>query len=501
VAVLKPAGRLIHRQVEARAAESPEAVALVFRGGRTSYEVLNAAADSCAAELARRGAGPGVIVPVMLPRTPALVLSLLAILKTGAAYAAFDTRWPEGRKDALLRLLNSPVAVGQPESTAGVVAPAIRSLPEWAALGERPPASPDDPAMPAAVFFTSGTTGEPKGVVSPHQATTRLFDAAGPMAFGPKQVMMQGASPAWDAFNLELWGMLTTGGTTVITDHDFLVPGALQRLISDERVTTAWLSASLFNLFIDNSPSAFSGLQSLFIGGERLSVQHVREFLARYPDVQLVNGYGPVETCVFATCHPISAADLDVPGGIPLGRPVPGTGIVLVDGEICVSGSGLASGYLGQPLLTAQRFREELVDGTPTRVYRTGDLGTLDADGVLHFRGRADRQVKIRGYRIEPAEIEAAAGGLPGVGRCVTVPVPGPEPGTFRELALFYQKSSLEPDCAPAPARMRRLLGDLLPGYALPGLIREVGEIPVTLNGKTDTAALLAGLTDAAVAG
>jgi amino acid adenylation domain-containing protein len=497
--VLKPAHRLIHQRVAMRAAESPDATALVFQGKRISYAVLNAAADSCAAELARRGAGSGVIVPVMLPRSPVLVLSLLAILKTGAAYSAFDSRWPEGRKNALLRLLDSPVVIGQPRDIPGVFDPTIRSLPEWAALGGRPPVSPDDPAMPAAVFFTSGTTGEPKGVVSPHQATTRLFDSEGPMAFGPKQVMTQASSPAWDAFNLELWGMLTTGGTAVITDHDFLVPGVLRRLIADEGVTTAWLGASLFNLFIDTSPGVFSGLQSLFIGGERVSVGHVREFLACYPGVQLLNGYGPVETCVFATCHPISATDLDLPGGIPLGRPVSGTGIVLVDGEICVSGSGLASGYLGQPRLTAERFGEELVDGTPTRVYRTGDLGALDAGGVLHFRGRADRQVKIRGYRIEPAEIEAAAGSLPGVAWCVTVPVPGPEPGTFRELALFYQASHLGPDRAPDPARMRRLLGDLLPGYALPGLIREVTEIPVTLNGKADTAALLGGLADGKV--
>jgi amino acid adenylation domain-containing protein len=494
--VLNPADRLIHRQVEMHAAQAPEAAALVFKGERISYGLLNAAADSYAAALARHGAGPRVIVPVMLPRSPALVLSLLAILKTGAAYAAFDNRWPQGRKDALVRLLDSPVVVGQQGGAAGVPA---RSLREWAALGGRPPASPGDPAAPAMVFFTSGTTGEPKGVVSPHQATTRLFDGQGPMAFGPEQVMMQAASPAWDAFNLELWGMLTTGGTAVITEHDFLVPGVMRRLITDEGVTTAWLGASLFSLFVDASPDCFSGLQTLFIGGERLSVRHVREFLGRYPGVRLVNGYGPVETCVFATCHPISAADLDVPGGIPLGRPVPGTGIVLVNGEICVSGSGLASEYLGQPLLTAQRFCEELVDGAPARVYRTGDLGTLGADGILHFRGRADRQVKIRGYRIEPAEIESAAGSVPGVARCVTVPVPGPEPGTFKDLALFYQKTSQETGREPSQARMRALLGDLLPGYALPGLIREVDEIPVTLNGKTDSAGLLAGLTDGRV--
>jgi non-ribosomal peptide synthetase component F len=267
--VRTPALPLIHQQVALRAAQSPDATALVFRGERISYATLNAAADSCAAELARRGSEPGVIVPVMLPRSPLLALSLLAILKTGAAYAAFDSRWPAGRKDALLRMLGSPVAVGRSPGAPGLFDPASRGLPEWAALTERPPEPRGDPAAPAAVFFTSGTTGEPKGVVSPHQATMRLFDRDGPLAFGPGHVMTQAASPAWDAFNLELWGMLTTGGTAVITDHDFLVPGVLRRLISDEGVTTAWLTASLFNLFIDKGPDAFSGLRSLFIGGER----------------------------------------------------------------------------------------------------------------------------------------------------------------------------------------------------------------------------------------
>jgi D-alanine--poly(phosphoribitol) ligase subunit 1 len=478
------------------AAKQPDATALVARGERISYGTLNAAADSCAAELARRGVGPGAMVPVMLPRSPMLVVSLLGILKAGAAYAAFDRRWPAGRTDVLLRMLDSPVTVGPLGGTTGVFDPAVRTLREWAALDERSPESLNDAVAPATVFFTSGTTGVPKGVVSPHQATTRLFASDGPLAFGPGQVMTQAASPAWDAFSLELWGMLTTGGTAVLTDHDFLVPGVLRRLIVTEGVTTAWLTASLFNLFIDTSPDVFMGLRSLFIGGERLSVRHVGEFLSRYPDVQLVNGYGPVETCVFATCHLVRAADLGRPGGIPLGRPVPDTRIHLAGGEIWVSGGGLALGYLGQPRLTAEKFGEELIDGTPTRVYRTGDLGFLDAEGVLHFEGRADRQVKIRGYRIEPGEIEAAAGSLPGVAQCVAAPVPGPEPGTYREMALFYRSADRAPDQATDPATIRRLLAGRLPGYALPGLLREVTGIPLTPNGKTDTAALLAQLTD-----
>jgi non-ribosomal peptide synthetase component F len=287
--------------------------------------------------------------------------------------------------------------------------------------------------------------------------------------------MCQAAPAAWDAFSLELWGMLTTGGTVVIVPDDHLLPHVLQHHIVDDGVNTAWLTASLFNLFVDLEPDCFKGLSHLLSGGERLSPAHVGEFLARHPEVRLTNGYGPVESCVFATCHRVTPADVTRPDGIPLGRPVPQTGVHLEDGEILISGAGLALGYLGDPELTAARF----AGGR----YRTGDRGVLDDDGLLHFRGRVDRQVKIRGHRIEPAEIEAAAGGLAGVRSCAVVPVPGAA-GGFDRLALFFVGSVAAPE-------VRRRLRAVLPPYAIPDTVRQVDAMPVTANGKADERALL----------
>ncbi|MFF4356470.1 amino acid adenylation domain-containing protein [Streptomyces sp. NPDC001604] len=498
---------LIHQAVAHRARSAPRALAVVDGGLRLDYASLDAAADAWARHLAATGVGPGTLVPVLLPRSARLYVALLAVLKCGAGYAALDPRWPRERIDGVLRQLDAPVLITDREEDAV-------SHPVW-----RPPTDlsvprpgPDEgeftpydgPAdAPAAVFFTSGTSGTPKGVVSPHAATTRLFAPDGPLAFGPGTVMLQAAPAAWDAFSLELWGMLTTGGTCVTAREDYLLPDTLRQAIDTCSVNTAWLTASLFNLFTEIDPDCFKGLDRLYIGGERLSTVHVRDFLAQHPGIRLFNGYGPVESCVFVTVHAIGAGDCDGPYGVPVGREVPGTTVHVLDddgrpcppgevGDLCVSGAGLARGYLGDPALTAARFPEGHPEGVPVRLYRTGDRGFRDPDGVLHFTGRTDRQVKIRGYRIEPEEIEAHAARLPGVTHCAAVPVPG-RLGNYDRLALFYTSSDL---AAEPPSELRRSLGRLLPAHAVPDVVHRVDRLPVTDNGKVDRAGLLTLLPD-----
>ncbi|WKE69707.1 amino acid adenylation domain-containing protein [Streptomyces sp. WP-1] len=502
---------LIHRAVAHRARTRPDALAVVDGSTRLDYATLDAAADAWAAGLAAAGAGPGTLVPVLLPRSARLYVALLAVLKCGAGYAALDPRWPRERVESVLGQLGGPVLVTDAgEASDGMPGKRFGRWPVWqppAGCGEFAAreggtafAAYDGPAdVPATVFFTSGTSGTPKGVVSPHAATTRLFTADGPLAFGPGTVMLQAAPSSWDAFSLELWGTLTTGGTCVTAAEDYLLPDTLRRLIDTCALDTAWLTSSLFNLFTEIDPDCFRGLRRLYIGGERLSAAHVGQFLAAHPDIRLFNGYGPVESCVFATVHPITAADCAAPHGVPVGRPVPGTRVHVLDGagrecppgvtgELCVSGAGLALGYLGDPDLTAACFTEHPSAGT--RLYRTGDHGLRDADGVLHFTGRTDRQVKIRGYRIEPEEIETHAAELPGITHCVAVPVPG-ELGNYDRLALFYTSAA---DTEEDPVLLRRSLSLRLPAHAVPDVVRRVERLPVTANGKVDRSELLATL-------
>ncbi|MFD5424389.1 amino acid adenylation domain-containing protein, partial [Streptomyces sp. NPDC127084] len=493
---------LIHEAVTYQALMRPDAVALVCGTERVSYRRLDALADACAHELIGLGVRPGHVVPVVLPRSRNLVVVLLAILKCGAAYAALDHRWPSERIAAVTGALDTPVVVTRTPGPRSWDPDAFR--PDEVSTGG---VRADVPrTAPAAVFFTSGTTGTPKGVVSPHRATTRLFAPDGLSGFGPGRVMPQAAPPSWDAFSLELWGMLTTGGTSVIVESDYLLPDGLLDLVKNEGVDTLWLTASLFNLFVDENVDCFSGLTQVLTGGERLSAAHAHAFLSAHPGVALVNGYGPVESCVFVTTHTVTARDCGRPGGVPVGSPVSGTTVHVLDGdtplesgaegEICVAGAGLAEGYLGDEQATAACFVTLAIDGRPTRLYRTGDRGTLDEDGVLHFLGRADRQVKIAGHRVEPAETETAARRLPAVRDCAVIPVPERDGGGYTHLALFYTADGPEGDSGPQTVRAS--LEAVLPRYLVPTGVHRRPSLPRTLNGKLDHAALLADLTAAA---
>jgi D-alanine--poly(phosphoribitol) ligase subunit 1 len=499
---------LVHQAFSRHAASQPDNAALIHRADSISYGLLEAASNTYAAELTELGAGRGQVVPVVFPRGPQLVAIQLGILKCGAAYAGIDPRWPVSRISAILQQVSPAVAVSHAaigQCRFRIYQPRAESVAGAAARGlafEPPELSP---SAPATVFFTSGTTGTPKGVVSPHQAVTRLFRPGGLGGFGPGHVTPQAAPLAWDMYAFELWGQLTTGGTTALVDGDHLLPRTLRHLIQTAGVDTLWLTTSLFNLFLDEDPDCFQRLRQVITGGEKVSPHHMRLFLERYPAIPLWNAYGPAENCMITTIHRVQPDDCDTAGGVPVGRPVPGTRVVILDaagrpcragqpGEICIAGLGLATGYLGDPGLTQEKFRTVSVDGEPARIYRTGDIGILDRSGVLHFRGRQDRQVKISGHRVEMAEIEITARGLPGIRECAALPVTAPD-GRVSRLALFYVSEPTETgrqDGHGAGSRaVRDQLSRLLPSYLVPAIVRELTRFPVTANGKLDRAELL----------
>ncbi|MEU7530183.1 AMP-binding protein [Saccharothrix sp. NPDC042600] len=459
---------MIHEVFRARAAERPDSTALVHATGRVTYAELDRMSDEIALELSGAGVGKGNVVPVVLPVSPRLVATLLAVLKCGAAYAALDPAWPRERLRRIEELLPGQLWVP--------------------GRGDNPPPLVDESA--AMVFFTSGSTGEPKAVVSPHEATIRLFQDCTFATFDHTTVMPQVSAVPWDAFALELWGVLLTGGTCVLVEDRPLLPAGLRDLVARHGVNTLFLTTSLFQLVVEEDVDAFAGLRTVITGGEKLSAWHARRFRAARPEVRLVNGYGPVESAVFVLTHDVAA----VAGEVPLGRPVTRTSVHVVAGgrecapgevgELVVAGDGLALEYLGDPASTAERFAWLELGGAPVRVYRTGDLGSVDASGVFHFHGRRDRQVKVRGHRVEPAGVEHVAGGVAGVRRCVAVPV-REETGACRALALFYAGEAAEADV------VARLRADL-PGYSVPDHVLRVEAFPLSPNGKADTRALVA---------
>ncbi|MEV0114067.1 amino acid adenylation domain-containing protein [Streptomyces sp. NPDC050844] len=496
-------GEGLHDVFAAQARARPRHMAVLASDAWVSYGELDARAEELARRLAAAGVEQGHLVPILLPRSVDLVVSLLAVLKLGAAYALLDPDWPLTRLDAVVGRLRPPLVIARPGTVAEL------SAPLWTPADGGTAESPARPAVAVrdsdacSVFFTSGTTGRPKGVVTPHRATARLFRKGAFARFDRDTVIPLAAALPWDAFSLELWGALYNGGTGVLIDEPFLTAEALRTMVAGQGVNTAWLTSSLFNLIVDEDLTALSGLSHVMIGGERLSARHVRRFLDRFPDTALINGYGPVESTVFATTHRITAADCARDGGIPLGRPVPGTSVFILQdsrpcatgepGEICVAGDGLAHGYLGEPALTAEKFTDVDIDGERLRLYRTGDLGTRDENGIFEYRGRIDRQVKIRGNRVEPAEVERQIEHLvPYVADCRVVARRN-ELGGVHELVAF---------CVPsrpggAPPDVPAILADHLPAYQRPVAVVFVDFFPLTGTGKLDDRALLARVPEA----
>ncbi|MEH0974693.1 AMP-binding protein [Micromonospora sp. CPCC 205546] len=506
-----PYGESVHGIFAAVVDRQPEAVALIDGDTAISYRTLDRASDWYAVRLAAEGVCRGDLVPVRLPRSAELVACMLAVLKLGAAYTLVDESWPSSRVAEVLAQTGAGVVVGIADDTAvdrKVTAwfPPTGGLATVAGQETGFRAVEVDGSDPCCVFFTSGTTGQPKGALTPHRATARLFRPDGFMDLGPGTVLPQAAAVPWDGYSLEVWSVLLTGGTSVVVREPYLTPQLLCELVGRYGVNAVFLTSSLFTLAVDEGLDAFDGVRQVVTGGEVLSVPHAARFLERHPETALVNIYGPVEGTVCATAHRVRRVDCDRPGGVPIGGPVADTQVYVVDGdrlcavgepgEVCIAGAGLALGYLEPQGPAGERFTLLPVPGGPVRVYRTGDLASWDDEGLLHFHGRADRQVKIRGNRVEPAEVERQIeAALPGVRRCTLLPVRD-ERGGVRGLAAF---------CVPTRSGdplvgAMDILRSSLVAYHVPQSLVSIDRIPLTPTGKLDERALLARLATPAVA-
>ncbi|MFK0174175.1 AMP-binding protein [Streptomyces sp. NPDC090306] len=455
---------------------------------------LDAWSDAIAAYLAGEGVRAGSIVPIQLETSPALIAAAIGVLKLGAAYTVMDPQWSTQRLRRIDEILGGALAVAAPGRFSGCFQREVE-LPGFDASSADPvwKSVPVQGTDVATVFFTSGSTGEPKAVLSTHDATLRLFTGEGIAHFDEETVMPHLGSSAWDALPLEVWGPLLRGGVSVLRQHRPLTPEELRREISDHGVNSIFFTGSLFNVLVDEDVSAFEGLRLVFSGGEALSPSHAERFLAAHPDIPLFNGYGPAESTVFVLTHRVTLDDTR--GAIPLGRLVPRTGVHVLDGErecspdevgeLCVSGDGVSPGYLGDEALTAAKFAEVLVGGRRLRVYRTGDYGSRTSSGLFTFAGRRDRELKLRGHRIDAGQIERTAAAFDGVAQCAVVPLLGLS-GRPESLALAvvpagdrFDEKSLRPT----------LETGLPPGWA-PDTVIRLAELPLTSNGKLDTVAL-----------
>lgn len=483
----------IHEAFGRVAREFPDRSAIVTATSAVTYAELASKARHIAHCLIDRGIQPGSIVPVAARRSPDLAAAILGVLMAGGSYGILDVRWPLPRITQLLRSMHPLVVLADTVGSSRLQQEQIShttfdELQRTNSASEASAALPDVlPDACATLFWTSGSTGIPKAVLSPHRATTRLFTPNGFMDFGERPVMIHAAAVAWDAFTLELWGMLLSGGTAVIHEDDLLLPPAIRAYVRDFGATHLFLTPSLFDVIAGGDIDCLAGLRAVLLGGDRPPAANCRKLLDAYPGIELYNGYGPVESCVFATTHRITLDDTDAATGIPAGLPVPGTELHVIRdgapvqrgeiGEVAIGGSGLAPGYLDAPEQTAAVFQHITVDGSRIPVYLTGDQGWMDQTGVLHFVGRKDAQVKIAGHRIEPAEIESAVRAL-GSTRSVIMPIPDRN-GTPR-IILFAEK----PDRAMTEQDMQGRLQETLPAYMVPSKVHFVSSMPLLENTK-----------------
>ncbi|MEU9835857.1 amino acid adenylation domain-containing protein [Streptosporangium sp. NPDC048047] len=507
--------------VEAQAERTPDAVAVTFDGGSLTYAELDERAGRIAGVLRENGAGPGSLVGVCAERSLELVPALLGVLKAGSAYVPLDPDYPADRLAFMIEDAGAPVLLTQehlvprlPGVTATVLT--LDTPAAWPAPSSAPSPPPAArPGDPAYVIYTSGSTGRPKGVVNTHAGIcNRLRWMQDRFRLGPDDVVLQKTPASFDVSVWEFFWPLITGARLVLARPGGHRDAAyLHELIAAEGVTTLHFVPSMLAAFLahaDADTDAGAGIgagagtgpdagparprlaglpvRRVICSGEELPVDLARRCLELIP-AELHNLYGPTEAAVDVSAWRCTPEALAGQARVPIGSPVANTTLYVLDermnplpagvpGELHIGGAQVATGYLGRPALTAERFVPDPYGPPGARLYRTGDLARLRRDGTLDFLGRIDGQVKLRGLRIEPGEIEAALRAQPGVDDAAVV-VREDRPGDRRLVAYVVG----EP---PDRAALKRVL----PDYMVPSATVAVEALPLTPNGKLDRRAL-----------
>ncbi|QKW29935.1 amino acid adenylation domain-containing protein [Streptomyces seoulensis] len=478
--------------IEAQAARTPEATALVHGDTRLTYRELDERANRLAHHLQSLGARPGAVVAVSVPRSAELVVALLAVLKAGAAYLPLDPDYPAQRLAYMLQDAAPVCAITDragrlPEDT-GVPLVDLGTLD----VSGRPwvnPARALTPAHPAYVIYTSGSTGRPKGVVVPHSAIdNRLRWMQHAYGLTGQDRVLQKTPSSFDVSVWEFFWPLREGATLVVAEPGaHKDPARLARLIREQAVTTCHFVPSMLQVFLAEPAAADCAgpLRRVFCSGEALPRESAHVFARTLPGVALHNLYGPTEAAVDVTYH---ACDPDGSGPVPIGRPVWNTRLYVLDaarrpcppgvpGELYLAGRQLADGYLGRPELTAERFVTDPFGAPGSRMYRTGDVARWTEHGEVEYLGRTDHQVKLRGQRIELGEIEAALAAQDGVdGACALVREDRPG----EQLLVGYVTGGAD------PAAVRAGVARELPEHMVPSAVVALTAFPLGPSGKLE---------------
>jgi len=492
----------IHRLFEMQAERTQDTCAVIFKGQSITYGELNRRANQLAWNLVNLGVGPDVAVGICAERSIEVIVGLLGILKAGGTCLPLDPQYPKERlafmlQDGGVRCL---VVDGQfverlPENHGEIIL--LDAACEFADSPKKGPCSHVSPENVAYVIYTSGSTGEPKGVEVTHRGIVRLFSEVNYVKLDETKSVLQLSALTFDGSIFEIWGALLRGARCVLYPGRVPLIGELGDLLRKHRVTTASLTPSLFNAIVDENPAVLATLEQLVLGGEALSVSHIRRAWDHLPNVQIINCYGPTEATVDACSFVIAARPNESATSIPIGRPIGDTRAYVLDaklqpvpagigGELYLGGDRLARGYRNQPELTAQRFiSDPFTKGPNARLFKTGDLVRLRADGNIDFLGRMDEQIKIRGYRVELGEIEASLRRHERVRDAVVLPYTDPR-GEKRLSAFVVRKPGFD----LSVEELLRFLRRSLPEFMVPSRCGVLDRWTLTSSGKIDRQAL-----------
>jgi tyrocidine synthetase III len=471
-----------------QAAKTPARTAVVYGDIKLTYKELNDKSTQLANHLrVHHGVKPDDKVGIMLDRSEQLMIAILGVLKSGAAYVPIDPEYPGVRKKFIVEDTAIKVLITQTDYifdmdyyNGEVFAIDVQMDGLDASL--HLPRYINRANDLAYIMYTSGSTGKPKGVMVEHRSVIRLVKSSEYVAFTGNEVLLSTGAISFDAVTFEYWGTLLNGGKLVLCSKETLLDEQLLAAeIRMRKVDMMWFTAGWLNQLVEKDVNVFRGLRTIVAGGDKLSVHHINTLKKTYPEIRIINGYGPTENTTFSLTYEITG----VVETIPVGKPVSNSNAYILDGnnqlcavgvvgEICVGGDGLARGYLNNPELTAEKFIT-IPFAKGERIYRTGDLGRWMADGNIEFIGRKDEQVKIRGFRIEMGEIENTL--LTHAGIDAAVVVARANKDGEKEIVAYVTGDASD---------LREYLAERLPSYMIPLYFVKLDSFPLTLNGKVD---------------
>ena len=504
-----PRDKSIIQLFEETAERMPHAPAVAFGTQSLTYGALNVRANQLAHYLQQYRIAPNTPIGLCVRPSVEMVIGMIGILKAGGAYVPLDANYPSDRLAFMLRDTKTPVILTQQQLRERIPSEFSDVLcldTDWKLICRQ---SRDNPASRvtgddlAYVMYTSGSTGQPKGVKVRHRGVTRLVLNTNYVELDSTDRLGQISNISFDAATFEIWGALLNGGQLVGIATDVAIsPKEFARELKEKGITTIFLTSALFTQIANEVPDAFASLRTVIAGGEALEPNAVRAVLRSRPPQRLLNGYGPTENTTFTCCHEIRVVPENAID-VPIGRPISNTQVYILDsamnpvpvgvpGELYTGGDGLADGYWNRPELTAQKFvpnpfinRGAVDTRESALLYRTGDLARYLPNGDIQFLGRIDEQVKIRGFRIELGEIETILRSHPAIRDCA-VTLFGSGPGDKRLVAYFAPKRHEK----PTAGELRTFIKKTLPEYMVPSTFMPIEALPLTPNGKLDRKAL-----------